>query len=169
MIVLPLTHRLTSRDQIEISDLAGERYVQRSFCEFNDVVDMFDARGVDCETVYRSDRDDWVLAMIASGFGFFPKYSDLEPRRRCKAAGQSGILAGSKPDNCERKAIFPCRRRACSRGDEVGVAGRCSPRGQESFPIRIATRKPDCDRPHPGYRSLCGYRHQLHLFMQDHA
>jgi LysR family transcriptional regulator, hydrogen peroxide-inducible genes activator len=78
MIVLPSKHRLVSRDQIEISDLVGERCVQRSFCGFNDVVDsVFDARGVDCETVYRSDRDDWVLAMIASGFGFgfFPKYS----------------------------------------------------------------------------------------------
>src|SRR5260370_35389574 len=44
----------------------------------NDMVDrVFDDRGVDCETVYRSDRDDWVLAMIASGFGFgfFPRYS----------------------------------------------------------------------------------------------
>jgi LysR family transcriptional regulator, hydrogen peroxide-inducible genes activator len=78
MIVLPPKHRLASRDHIEISDLAGERYVQRSFCEFNDMVDsVFDDRGVDCETVYRSDRDDWVLAMVASGFGFgfFPKYS----------------------------------------------------------------------------------------------
>lgn len=78
MIVLPPKHRLASRDRIEISDLGGEPYVQRSFCEFNDVVDsVFDARGVDCETVYRSDRDDWVLAMIASGFGFgfFPKHS----------------------------------------------------------------------------------------------
>jgi LysR family transcriptional regulator, hydrogen peroxide-inducible genes activator len=82
MIVLPAGHRLASRNVIEISDLAGERYVQRSFCEFNDVVDsVFDARGVDCETVYRSDRDDWVLAMIASGFGFgfFPKYSISNP------------------------------------------------------------------------------------------
>ncbi|MGY3487093.1 DNA-binding transcriptional LysR family regulator [Bradyrhizobium sp. USDA 4011] len=43
MIVLPSTDRLVSQDQIEISDLAGERYVQRSFCEFNDVVDsVFD-------------------------------------------------------------------------------------------------------------------------------
>lgn len=78
MIVLPPTHRLATRDRIEISDLAGERYVQRSYCEFNDVVDsVFDDRGVDCETVYRGDRDDWVLAMVASGFGFgfFPKYS----------------------------------------------------------------------------------------------
>ena len=78
MIVLPADHRLASRETIEIADLAGERYVQRAFCEFNDMVDrVFEDRGVDCETVYRSDRDDWVLAMIASGFGFgfFPKYS----------------------------------------------------------------------------------------------
>ena len=78
MIVLPPEHRLATRTSIEIRDLAGERYVQRSSCEFNDMVDViFDERGVDCETVYRSDRDDWVLAMIASGFGFgfFPKHS----------------------------------------------------------------------------------------------
>jgi LysR family transcriptional regulator, hydrogen peroxide-inducible genes activator len=31
MIVLPSTHRLVSHEHIEISDLAGERYVQRSF------------------------------------------------------------------------------------------------------------------------------------------
>ncbi|SRR6266700_1487881 len=78
MIVLPLQHRLASRKSIEIRDLAGARYVQRSSCEFNDMVDIiFDERGVDCETVYRSDRDDWVLAMVAGGFGFgfFPNYS----------------------------------------------------------------------------------------------
>jgi LysR family transcriptional regulator, hydrogen peroxide-inducible genes activator len=82
MIVLPAGHRLADRETIEIKDLAGERYVQRSFCEFNDMVDrVFDDLGVDCETVYRSDRDDWVLAMIASGFGFgfFPKYSISNP------------------------------------------------------------------------------------------
>jgi len=82
MIVLSTGHRLVSRESIEISDLAGERYVQRSNCEFNDMVDrVFDARGVDCETVYQSDRDDWVLAMVASGFGFgfFPAYSISNP------------------------------------------------------------------------------------------
>jgi LysR family hydrogen peroxide-inducible transcriptional activator len=78
MIVLPAGHRLAGRKTVEIRDLAGEPYVQRIFCEFNDMVDsIFEQRGVDCETVYRSDRDDWVLAMIASGFGFgfFPDHS----------------------------------------------------------------------------------------------
>jgi LysR family transcriptional regulator, hydrogen peroxide-inducible genes activator len=28
-----------------------------------------------CEVVYRSDRDDWALAMVASGFGFLPDHS----------------------------------------------------------------------------------------------
>jgi DNA-binding transcriptional LysR family regulator len=30
-----------------------------------------------CEAVYKSDRDDWVLGMVASGFGFgfLPRYS----------------------------------------------------------------------------------------------
>src|SRR5215471_4568491 len=81
MHVLAVGH-LASRDNIDISDLAGERCVQQSYCEFNDVVDsVFDARGVDCESVYRNDGDDWVLAMVASGFGFgfFPKYSISNP------------------------------------------------------------------------------------------
>ena len=46
MIVLPQGHRLAIRSFIEIKDLAGERYVQRSSCEFNDMVDaIFDERG----------------------------------------------------------------------------------------------------------------------------
>ena len=51
--------------QIKISPPSRYRIsrARRSYCEFNDVVDaVFDARGVDCETVCRSDRDDWLLA-----------------------------------------------------------------------------------------------------------
>ena len=84
MIVLPKGHRLSKQRSITIRDLAGEQYVQRAFCEFEDMVnfrDMVD-KGSDadrgrCEVVYKSDRDDWVLAMVASGFGFgfLPKHS----------------------------------------------------------------------------------------------
>ena len=84
MIVLPKGHRLSKQRSITIRDLAGEQYVHRAFCEFDDMVnfrDMVD-KGSDadrgrCEVVYKSDRDDWVLAMVASGFGFgfLPKHS----------------------------------------------------------------------------------------------
>jgi hypothetical protein len=52
---------------------------------------VFDELGVDCDTVYRSDRDDWVLAMIASGFGFgfFSEIFDFERGRRGETLGES--------------------------------------------------------------------------------
>jgi LysR family hydrogen peroxide-inducible transcriptional activator len=84
MIALPREHKLSKQRSISIRDLAGERYVQRAFCEFSDVVnfrDMIDktrnAKSQRCEVVYKSDRDDWVLAMVASGFGFgfLPEHS----------------------------------------------------------------------------------------------
>ena len=56
----------------------GERYLNRTNCEFNGYAGpIFRERGTVCETVYRSDRDDWILAMIAAGlgFGFMPEYS----------------------------------------------------------------------------------------------
>jgi len=68
---------LLKQRSISIRDLDGEQYVQRAFCEFSDIVNfrnMVDkARNADserCEVVYKSDREDRVLAMVAGGFGF---------------------------------------------------------------------------------------------------
>jgi LysR family hydrogen peroxide-inducible transcriptional activator len=46
--------------------------------DFRDKVDkVSDADSAKCEALYRSDRDDWVLRMVASGFGFgfLPRFS----------------------------------------------------------------------------------------------
>ena len=75
MIVLHPEHRLATRNAIRVVDLDGERYVNRAKCEFRGyLAGFFREQGVHCEVVFRSDRDDWVLAMIASGqgFGFMP-------------------------------------------------------------------------------------------------
>jgi LysR family hydrogen peroxide-inducible transcriptional activator len=45
---------------------------------FRDMIDKTrNAKSQRCEVVYKSDRDDWVLAMVASGFGFgvLPEHS----------------------------------------------------------------------------------------------
>ena len=70
-VILPPGHDLAAKDQIRVRDLAGLRYVLRNQCQHNDCIDgFFDNLGVDCPTAYRSDRDDWVLAMVAGGLGF---------------------------------------------------------------------------------------------------
>lgn len=76
MIVLHPAHRLATRNAIRVIDLDGEHYVNRAKCEFRGFVGaFFNEQGVSCEVVFRSERDDWVLAMIASGqgFGFMPE------------------------------------------------------------------------------------------------
>jgi DNA-binding transcriptional LysR family regulator len=78
MIVVHPGHPLASRNAIRVKDLNGERYLNRANCEFNGYAGpIFRERGAICETVYRSDRDDWIVAMIAAGlgFGFMPEYS----------------------------------------------------------------------------------------------
>ena len=65
--------------------------------------------------------------MVTSGFGFGLEIFDLGPGRRCQTAGQSGVLAGSKPDDGKENSVFACRRRTSAPGDEVDMALRRPP------------------------------------------
>src|SRR5262245_48316333 len=80
-IVLGRQHRLANRPEVRVGDLNGERYLNRINCEQADVArDVFAQRRTKVERVYRSDRDDWILAMVAAGLGFafMPRYSIVE-------------------------------------------------------------------------------------------
>jgi len=80
-IVLGCDHRLATRNAVRVSDLDGERYLNRINCEQANVArDVFARHGTKVERVYRSERDDWILAMVAAGLGFafMPQYSITE-------------------------------------------------------------------------------------------
>ena len=80
-IVLGRRHRLANTDAVRVGDLNGERYLNRINCEQVNVArDIFARHGTKVERVYRSERDDWILAMVAAGlgFGFMPQYSITE-------------------------------------------------------------------------------------------
>jgi len=80
-IVLGRQHRLANRPEVRVGDLNGERYLNRINCEQANVArDVFAQHGTKVERVYRSDRDDWILAMVAAGLGFafMPQYSITE-------------------------------------------------------------------------------------------
>src|SRR5262249_22098381 len=82
MIVVHRAHRLAAANAVKVSDLKDEHYLERINCEFGVVGDAeFSAQGVDGRTVYRSDRDDWVLAMAAAGLGyaFMPRHLAAHP------------------------------------------------------------------------------------------
>jgi len=72
MIALHPDHPLAKRNAVTPKDLSGERYLNRANCEFNGYAGPIwrEHDFLGCELVYRSDRDDWILAMIASGLGF---------------------------------------------------------------------------------------------------
>jgi len=82
MVVVPPDHALGAKEAIRVKDLNGLTYVNRAKCEFNGYAgQFFREQGVECRTVYRSERDDWVMAMIRSGFGFgfMPQFSVTDP------------------------------------------------------------------------------------------
>jgi LysR family hydrogen peroxide-inducible transcriptional activator len=59
-----------------VRDLDGEHYLSRVNCEYGGPADrVFEEQQVECPTVYESERDDWILAMIAAGLGigFMPE------------------------------------------------------------------------------------------------
>jgi len=83
LVVLPAEHPLAAKNGIRPGDLKGLRYLNRINCKFNGYAGaLWKEHGLTCETAYRSERDDWILAMVASGlgFGFMPGSSVSHPR-----------------------------------------------------------------------------------------
>ncbi len=88
MIVVKADHPLAKRNAVTPADLQGERYLNRASCEFGGYAGpIWREHGLEgCEPVYRSERDDWILAMIASGlgFGFMPASCANHPALVCR-------------------------------------------------------------------------------------
>jgi DNA-binding transcriptional LysR family regulator len=81
VVVLPPDHRLSANNVVRCDELNGEFYVTRSMCEMDaHIEEKFVERGIEVTEIFRSERDDWVLAMIRAGQGIaiFPEYSVRE-------------------------------------------------------------------------------------------
>jgi LysR family hydrogen peroxide-inducible transcriptional activator len=82
MIVVSPDHLFSAKNAVTLNDLQGGRYLNRVNCEFNDYGGrVFAERGIECETVYKTERDDWIFAMVRAGlgFGFMPQFSVTDP------------------------------------------------------------------------------------------
>ena len=88
-------HPLDSRKTISIFDVEGESYLDRVNCEYADHIDALCAeRGINIATAYRSEREDWILAMVAAGMGvcFIAEYSATLPGVRHRVVSDPEIV-----------------------------------------------------------------------------
>ena len=77
VIAVHRKHRLAPSNAIRVRDLNGERYLNRVNCEYGEFAgQIFAQQGTRVQRIYRSERDDWILAMVRAGlgFGFMPQY-----------------------------------------------------------------------------------------------
>ncbi len=82
VVVFALGHRLGALNAVKLSDLSGEPYIDRLACEMREmVVGVCKDRAVELYARFRSEREDWVQAMVLAkiGFAFMPEYSVTLP------------------------------------------------------------------------------------------
>lgn len=75
-------HRLAARNAVRMADLDGETYLRRVHCEYAAHLSAsLAAHGARIEGAYGSEREDWVLTMVAAGMGvcFLPEFSNTMP------------------------------------------------------------------------------------------
>lgn len=78
VVILPPDHKLQEREVIRLSDLSGEPYVDRLACEMREaVMAVCEDQGIELYARFRSEREDWVQAMVLAGIGFafMPEFS----------------------------------------------------------------------------------------------
>ncbi len=82
VVIFPPDHQLAALNAIKLSDLSGEDYVDRLSCEMREMVmAVCAANKVTLYARFRSEREDWVQAMVLAriGFAFMPECSVTLP------------------------------------------------------------------------------------------
>lgn len=82
VVIFPPGHALSELNAIKLSDLSGQPYVDRLACEMREMVmEVCQDMDVDLYARFRSEREDWIQAMVLAriGFAFMPEYSVTLP------------------------------------------------------------------------------------------
>lgn len=80
--VLPPGHPLADRTSVKLKDLSGQPYVDRLSCEMRELfASVCKAHDVQLYARFRSEREDWVQAMVLAriGIAVMPEYSVTVP------------------------------------------------------------------------------------------
>ena len=81
-VAFPVGHRFREKNRVRIPDVAGETYLARINCEYQDHLnERCREHGFALQVGVRSEREDWIQTMVAAGFGicFIPEFSPTIP------------------------------------------------------------------------------------------
>jgi DNA-binding transcriptional LysR family regulator len=82
VVIFPPEHRLGKLNVVKLGDLSDEPYVDRLSCEMREIVmSVCRDQNVNLYARFRSEREDWVQAMVLAriGFAFMPECSVTLP------------------------------------------------------------------------------------------
>ncbi len=82
VVLLPPGHALAAREALTLRELDKLPYVDRLACEMRErVMTVCGQMGVELYARFRSEREDWVQAMVAAGLGFafMPEHAVSQP------------------------------------------------------------------------------------------
>lgn len=82
VVIFAPGHRLGTLKEVRLVDLDGEPYVDRLACEYREEVMALASRSnVRLYAAFRSEREEWVEAMVLCGLGFafMPQYAVRSP------------------------------------------------------------------------------------------
>jgi LysR family transcriptional regulator, hydrogen peroxide-inducible genes activator len=70
VLAVPKTHRFAGKPSTSVDQLNRENYIERLNCEFDDhFAAIYGEWPVELNVRYRSEREDWVQAMVSAGLG----------------------------------------------------------------------------------------------------
>jgi DNA-binding transcriptional LysR family regulator len=109
-VAFPAGHRFERRNTLHLTDVAGESYLDRINCEYASHIDELCAqRGIEIQVTYRSEREDWIMALVAAGMGicFLPEYSAAHPGVCHRPVANPDIVRQVSLVSVERRPLSP--------------------------------------------------------------
>ena len=94
-LAFPAGHRFEQCNTLHVTDVRDETYLSRINCEYRDyLIELCGEYGVGFQRGFRSEREDWIMTMVAAGMGicFLPEYSAIHPGIRHRLVANPDVV-----------------------------------------------------------------------------
>jgi DNA-binding transcriptional LysR family regulator len=94
-LAFPSGHPFEQRNTLHVTDVRDQTYLSRVNCEYRDyLIELCAEYGVGFQRGFRSEREDWIMTMVAAGMGicFLPEYSAFHPGIRHRLVADPEVV-----------------------------------------------------------------------------